>query len=99
MVVGMIITLDKITAFKKQLDELRPFPYAILDNLEQWFEVELTYSSNAIEGNILTRGETAIVVEKGITVGGKPMKDHLEAINHHDALHFMKQMVGNTSVQ
>lgn len=98
MVIEMLIALDQLTTVKKQLDALRPFPPAVLDNLEQWFEVELTYSSNAIEGNTLTRAETALVLEKGITVGGKPMKDHLEAINHQDALHFMKKMVGNTSV-
>lgn len=85
--------LEKITAQKKKLDALRPFPKAVLDNLAQWFEVELTYSSNAIEGNTLTRQETALVIEKGLTVGGKPMKDHLEAINHRDALQRMQQMV------
>ena len=51
MVIEMLIALDQLTTVKKQLDALRPFPPAVLDNLEQWFEVELTYSSNAIEGN------------------------------------------------
>ncbi len=54
--------------------------------LDAWYDVELTYTSNAIEGNTLTRSETAIVLEKGITIGGKPLKDHLEALGHKDAL-------------
>lgn len=98
MVSYMIITLDRITSLKEQLEELRPFPQEVLDNLEGWFEVELTYSSNAIEGNTLTRAETALVLEKGITVGGKPLKDHLEAINHKQALQAMKQMVQKPSI-
>jgi Fic family protein len=90
--------LEKITDLKNKLDALRPFPKSVLDNLNQWFEVELTYSSNAIEGNTLTRQETALVIEKGLTVGGKPMKDHLEAINHRDALQHMQKMVGHKTL-
>ncbi len=85
--------LNKISALKDKLDAYRPFSQDILRYLEEWFEVELTYSSNAIEGNTLTRQETALVLNKGLTVGGKPMKDHLEAINHKSALDFMKQLV------
>jgi Fic family protein len=84
--------LDKLIKLKLKLETLRPFPPAALENLERWFEVELTYTSNAIEGNTLTRAETALVLEKGLTVGGKPMKDHLEAINHRNALQKMKAL-------
>src|SRR5712691_10193840 len=63
-----------------------------LDSLAAWYDVELTYSSNAIEGNTLTRSETAIVLEKGITIGGKPIKDHLEALGHRDALHLVRAL-------
>lgn len=62
-------------------------------NLDDWFRVE-TYTSNAIEGNTLTRRETALVVEKGLTVGGKSLVEHLEATNHAHALDFVKQQVG-----
>jgi Fic family protein len=55
--------LDNLSKLKKKLDSLRPFPPEALDNLEKWFEVELTYTSNAIEGNTLTRAETALVLE------------------------------------
>jgi Fic family protein len=71
---------------------LRPVSPRGLAALAAWYDVELTYSSNAIEGNTLTRSETAIVLEKGITIGGKPLKDHLEAIGHRDALAFVRTL-------
>lgn len=63
--------IEQLTQKKERLDSLRPLPDALVRNLDDWFRVELTYTSNAIEGNTLTRLETALVVEKGITVGGK----------------------------
>ncbi len=75
---------------KLALDRLRPLSAASLAALDAWYDVELTYSSNALEGNTLTRSETAIVLEKGFTVSGKPLKDHLEATGHRDALVFVR---------
>ena len=77
---------DRLTKKKRALDKLRPLPHALAENLNDWFRVELTYNSNAIEGNTLTRRETAMVVEKGLTIGGKTMIEHLEAANHARAL-------------
>lgn len=85
--------LLNLTQKKQKLDKYRPLPAALLNNLEEWFRVELTYSSNAIEGNTLTRKETALVVEEGITVRGKTLKEHLEAINHAEALDLIKGLV------
>ena len=76
----------KLTERKAELDGYRPLPRDLVQNLEQWFIVELTYTSNAIEGNTLTRKETAVVVEKGLTVSGKSLVEHLEATNHASAL-------------
>lgn len=87
----LLITL---TEKKKKLDGCRPLPPPLVKNLGDWFRVELTYTSNAIEGNTLSRAETALVVEKGITVEGKTLQEHLEAINHAKALEFMKALVG-----
>jgi hypothetical protein len=70
----------------EMLDRLRPLPPELVDNLREVYDIRLTYHSNAIEGNTLTQSETQIVVEKGITIGGKPLKDHLEAINHVEAI-------------
>jgi len=69
--------LDKIRAKKEKLDALRPLSQEALAQLEAWYDVELTYTSNAIEGNTLTRQETALVLEKGLTVRGKPLKDRI----------------------
>ncbi len=68
------------------------------ENIDSWFTVELTYNSNAIEGNTLTRQETAVVLEKGLTVGGKSVKEHLEATNHASALSHLKMLAKNKDV-
>src|SRR6266568_7059048 len=83
---------DRLRARKQRLDRLRPLSPKSLEALAAWYDVELTYSSNAIEGNTLTRSETAIVLEKGVTIGGKPLKDHLEAIGHRDALALVRTL-------
>ncbi len=83
----------KLSEKKKILDKNRPFDKALIKNLEEWFRIELTYSSNAIEGNTLSRAETALVVEKGLTIGGKSITEHLEATNHALALDFIKEQI------
>ncbi|MEB3287297.1 MAG: Fic family protein [Vampirovibrionales bacterium] len=70
---------------KQELDRFRPFDAELLDSLRKYFRVSLTYTSNALEGNTLTESETKVVLEDGITIGGKPMRDHLEAIGHAKA--------------
>lgn len=77
---------------KLKLDKHQPLADELLRNLDEWFRIELTYTSNAIEGNALTRQETALVVEKGITVGGKSLKEHLEATNHAKAYDLIKNL-------
>ncbi|CAO5676321.1 MAG: hypothetical protein HEEMFOPI_02010 [Holosporales bacterium] len=82
-----------LSKLKTEIDSFRPFNTDILENLSKWFEVELTYTSNAIEGNTLTRKETALVIEKGITVGGKTLTEHIEAKNHKEAILKINSMV------
>lgn len=81
---------DLLSAKKAELDRLRPLAGKSLAALRSWYDVELTYSSNAIEGNTLTRSETAIVLEKGITISGKSLKHHMEAVGHKDALDYVR---------
>ena len=81
---------DELTKKKKQLDSYEPLPEALIHNLNDWFCVELTYTSNAIEGNTLTRHETALVIEKGMTSSGKSLVEHLEATNHVHALKWVR---------
>lgn len=86
--------LKRLIEKKQKLDGYRPLSSALVKNLQEWFKVELTYTSNAIEGNTLNRKETALVVEEGITVRGKTLKEHLEAINHANAMDFVQGLVG-----
>ncbi|MDH5723491.1 MAG: Fic family protein [Alphaproteobacteria bacterium] len=84
-----------LTDKRLQIDKFRPLPPVLVKNLEEWFLIELTYTSNAIEGNTLTRKETAAVVEKGITIGGKSLIEHLEATNHAKALQDIMALAGS----
>jgi Fic family protein len=59
----------------------------------KWLRTELTYTSNNIEGNTLTREETALTIEKGITSGSKPLRDYLEAKNHAEALDYVVSLL------
>lgn len=83
----------QVLRLKGELDKLRPLHGTALDNLAAWYDVEMTYTSNAIEGNTLTRSETAIIIEKGITISGKSLAEHNEAIDHHEAIGAMRTMV------
>jgi len=86
-----------LTLKKRELDASRLLPEQ-RENIDNWFTVELTYNSNAIEGNTLTRQETAVVIEKGLTVGGKSVREHLEATNHASALSHVKMLARNKEV-
>jgi len=88
--------LASIRDKKAQLDRLRPLAAGALAGLQKFYDVELTYTSNAIEGNTLTHRETAEVIEHGITAGGKPLRDHLEAVDHYDALLWMRELAAGS---
>lgn len=86
--------LEKLIEEKlKALNKLRPLSKTLLKKLREKFEIEMTYNSNAIEGNTLTLKETFLVIQYGLTVKGKPLKYHLEAKNHKDALEFLYDMI------
>jgi len=89
--------LTSIAAKKERLDKLRPLSPAVLANLEHYYDIELTYTSNAIEGNTLSPVETTLVIEEGITIGGKPLKDHLEAVDHYDAIRYVRELARQTA--
>ena len=91
--------LSQLSQKKAHLDQHRPLPPALVKNLDDWFRVELTYTSNAIEGNTLTRNETALVIEKGLTVGGKTLNEHLEAVNHAAAIAFIQTLAHASHTQ
>ena len=86
-------TLIRSVATKKaELDRLRPQAPNGLSNREHSHDLELAYTSNAIEGNTLTAAETTMVIELGITIGGKPLRHHLEAIDHYDAIRYVREL-------
>lgn len=89
--------IESIAQKRQQLDALRPLGGPALSQLQKHYDVELTYTSNAIEGNTLTLRETAEVIEHGITVGGKSLRDHLEAVDHYDALLWMRELAATTA--
>jgi|UniRef100_UPI00404A81F1 Fic family protein/DNA-binding XRE family transcriptional regulator len=87
-------TLEEIVQLKKKLDLIRSFEnHRITDALA----IEYTFESNKIEGNTLTLRETEMVINKGLTVSGKSMREHLEAINHSEAIAYIRQLVADKS--
>ncbi|CAG7646919.1 hypothetical protein PAESOLCIP111_05272 [Paenibacillus solanacearum] len=82
-----------IDELKKELDQLRPLPSAAVKNLDEVYRVEWTYNSNAIEGNTLSLLETKLVLEEGLTIGGKKLREHFEVINHSEAISYVQDLV------
>lgn len=83
---------ERIIAKKIQVDSHRPLSDADVKRLHQNMEIEYTYNSNAIEGNTLTLRETQLVVREGITISGKSLNEHLEAINHPKAIAYIENL-------
>jgi Fic family protein len=83
---------ETVTRLQAELDALRPLPPHTAATLHEQLVLEWTYNSNAIEGNTLTLKETKVVLE-GITIGGKPMREHFEAINHKEAIEYVESVV------
>lgn len=80
---------ERIDAKVNQLAMIRPINTSSMNKLREQFALELTYNSNAIEGNSLTLKETFFVINEGLTIKGKPMRDHLEAKDHFEALEYL----------
>jgi Fic family protein len=83
---------QQIQAKKSKLDTLRPLSDEQLQRLKSYFDIEFTYNSNAIEGNTLSFSETKLVINEGLTIGGKSLSEHLEAINHKEAIDFIEAL-------
>ncbi|MFA6553898.1 MAG: Fic family protein [Candidatus Paceibacterota bacterium] len=89
--------LTKIDAVKAEIEKHGVLDPALLKNLDEWYRIELTYTSNALEGNTLTRQETALVVEKDISIDGKQLRELIEAKNHGEAVEFIKKFAKDHS--
>jgi Fic family protein len=88
----MKMNFEKLDALKEKLDGFRPLSSEVLSNLHEDLVLQWTYNSNAIEGNTLTLKETKVALE-GITVGGKTLREHFEAVNHKEAILFVEDLV------
>ncbi|MES2799039.1 MAG: Fic family protein [Bacteroidota bacterium] len=86
----LAVLLKEIDNLKLKLDDLRSFDSY---RISQALELEYTFESNRIEGNTLTLQETDLVINEGLTVAGKSMREHLEAINHNEAIAYVKDLV------
>lgn len=91
---GLNFDFRTIDRLKKEIDSHRPLSENLSKSLHEKLIVEWTYNSNAIEGNTLTISETKVVLE-GITIGGKSMVEHLETINHREAILFVEDLIAN----
>ena len=81
--------LKRIDEYKNVIDTRRPLTVDEVKELDNYFRIGTTYSSNALEGNTLTISETNVILEDGITIGGKPIKDCYEATGHAKAYDYM----------
>lgn len=88
------MNLNRLTTAQGWLQSLRPLPSDVTEELRHRYEVALTHHSTAIEGNTLTQSETQIVIEKGITIAGKSVVEHLEVVGHKEALDFVYGLAG-----
>jgi len=91
--IGLEFDFGQIDVLKSKIDGCRPLSKNLANSLHDKLVVEWTYNSNAIEGNTLTMSETKVVLE-GITIGGKSMVEHLETINHREAILFIEDLIG-----
>jgi len=90
--------LKKIDALRVKIDAHRPLDAHMLKQVREYFRIGMTYSSNALEGNSLTETETKIVIEDGITIGGKPVRDHLEALGHSEAYDLLFRLANGQDI-
>lgn len=89
---GKVEILRKIDLFQKEINALRPMEGRMLEQIQDYYRVGLTWTSNALEGNSLTESETKVLLEDGLSVGGKPLRDVFETVGHAKAYDFMFSM-------
>jgi Fic family protein len=71
---------------------MRPLPTLAIQKIQDTLSIEWTYNSNSIEGNTLTLQETRAVLEDGITIKGKSLREHFEAVNHQEAIQLVEAL-------
>lgn len=89
------MNFNYVNELQNKLKTLRPLNHAELKRLREEFMIDNTYNSNAIEGNTLTLRETAMILQEGITIAEKPVREHLEVIGHKDAFEYIIALTEN----
>jgi Fic family protein len=89
----------EIDSLQKEINTYKPLSTNLLKQIREYYRIGLTFSSNALEGNTLTESETKIVIEEGITIGGKPLKDHFEVIGHAEAYDYLFTLLKHKTVE
>lgn len=85
--------LRRVIEKKKKVDAARPLPAIVMNRIREDLSLEWTYNSNGIEGNSLTLIETKVVLEEGMTIGGKSLHEHFEVLNHEKAIQYLEEIV------
>jgi len=91
-------TFERLYEKQAVLNQSRPLPNIALQKIKETLSVEWTYNSNSIEGNTLTLRETQMVIQEGITVKGKSLREHFEAKNHDKAVDYLYEIVSQDYV-
>ncbi|HHX61137.1 MAG TPA: Fic family protein [Epulopiscium sp.] len=91
--------VKKIELYQKIINQLRPFEGEMLKQVKDFYRVGLTWTSNALEGNSLTESETKVLIEDGLTVGGRPLRDMFEAVDHAKAYDYMFTLLANNGIE
>jgi Fic family protein len=89
---------SEIDDLKKEIDSCRPFNKQLQNELQQFYRIGFTYSSNALEGNSLTESETKIIIEDGLTIGGKTIREHSEALGHSEAYTYLNTLIKKNTI-
>lgn len=84
---------EEVDRLKEKLDKQRPLYPDLMATIAQKFREDWTYNTNAIEGNTMTLQETTFFLREGLTVKGRTLKEHLEMVNHAEAVDFLQEAI------
>jgi Fic family protein len=88
-------TFDRLYQKKRDLQASRPLPNIALNKIRESLSIEWTYNSNSIEGNTLSLRETQMVLQEGITIKGKSLREHFETYNHDKAIDYLFSIIND----
>jgi Fic family protein len=91
-------TFERLYQKKQDLQASRPLPNIALNKIRESLSIEWTYNSNSIEGNTLSLRETQMVLQEGITIKGKSLREHFETYNHDKAIDYLFSIINDDYV-